>query len=161
VIKLIKKPHVGSFFIIGNTKNKNNILIQQNLTSKKEINIDEECKIESTSKYELYKGTELAQHSYETPPIVTNVSLTDLKEINDRVFSDNDIRFIIKNKLYPNFAVNKLLIKSQDDLFYIDKNNKKPEAIIIKNNLILLEEIAKSEKNKGNIIFKKIDLLNE
>lgn len=43
--KLDKKSHTAIFLNIGNSVEKKKVMLQKNLTSKKIINFDEECKV--------------------------------------------------------------------------------------------------------------------
>ncbi len=154
--KVDKKSHSGVFLNIGHSAENKKVILQKNLTSKKTITFDEECKIESTTKYKYIKNYKTVGESYETPPVIYESTLKDLKKISDRIFNDDDIRYIIKNKIYPETGMNDLTIKTQNDSIFIDKTDSTVETIKVKKNLVILQEIIKHEKAKDTLIINPI-----
>lgn len=159
--KIDKKSHAGVFLKIGKSISNENVIAQQNLTSKQTINFSEECKIDSNMKYEYIKGKDIISQSYETPVIIKNSSLAELNKTNQRNFSENDIRYIIKHKLYPTTLINALTLKNNYDSMYIDDTEKHPEKIIIEKDMAILNAILKNEIQKGTIIAEPINTLND
>jgi len=128
--------------------------------SKKTIIFYEECKIESTTKYKYIKNYKTVGESYETPPVIYESTLKDLKKISDRIFNDDNIKYIIKNKIHTEMGMNDLTIKTQNDSIFIYKTDTTVETIKVKKNLVILQEIIKHEKTKGTLIINPIGQLD-
>lgn len=156
--RIDKKPHESTLINIGEVDNKK-IIIQANITSNKIVNISEEVKVDSDISYKYIKENKVIGTSYETPAIVKYMSLSELNKTKQTVFSPDDIRYIIKNKLYPEAVLNKIVLqnKTDDDLIYVDQTDKKQATIIkIKQQISILKSIINHELEKGNIIYQPV-----